>query len=313
MTFVITGATGHIGNNLVRLLLQKGYPVRIITRQIEESIEGLDCEVVFGNFYDDDVMEKAIHEGDVVMHLAARIDLKNKKHGETYFINYDSAVKIASFCYQRQVKRFIYVSSVDAINRLKNGPIVEKEYLDYEKLVDDYPKSKAMATNAIQDFKKMHPDFHLSIVYPAACIGINDYKPSAIGKVIRDSIKGKMEFGIKGHYNFVDVEDVAFGIVRIAELGKEGSYILSGETHTIMELYDAVNAYLGRKRFKVEIPTFIARLAIPFYPYLSNQTLRIIQDNSDYRCDKAKEELGYNPKPFNEVVKKTAEWFSKRK
>lgn len=312
MAYVVTGATGHIGNNLVRELVSQGEVVRVITRSIDKSIENLPIEYIIGNFYDVETLKKSIFKGDIVIHLAAYIDLKNKKKKMCEFVNLEGTIIIANYSFSVGASKFIFASSVDAIYKEKTGPVFEREYLDITNLKDNYALTKAMATNYLLDFKKSHPDFNLAISFPSACFGINDYKPSAMGHVVSDVVKGKMEFGIEGHYNFVDVRDVAHGIYLIAKLDKQGSYIFSGTTKTVMELYKALNDALNIKRLKIKIPRGVARLAVPFIPYLSSYVFKIIMENSDYRSDKAIKELGYSSRPFEETVKDTAIWFKER-
>ena len=312
MAYVITGATGHIGNNLVRMLVSNNEEVRVIVRKIDESLENLPIEFIIGNFYEEETLEKAIKEGDVLIHLAGYIDLKNNKKKETFFINYESIKGLAEFAYRKKVKKFVYSSSVDAIYKEKKVPIYEKDYLDTSKLKSNYSLSKALGTNYLIDFKKDHPDFNMAIFYPSGCVGINDYKPSAIGKVIKDVIKGKMEFGVSGGYSFVDVRDVSQGIIEICKRDKQGSYIFSGEIVSIMELYTMINRVLGIKRIKIKVPLCIVKLSIPFVPYLSKFALKTINDNCDYRSDKAIKDLDFTARPFIETIEDTVEWFKKR-
>lgn len=312
MSIVITGANGHIGNNLVRLLVDKGYNVRVIVRRKDESLDGLDIEYKIGSFYDEELLKESIFEGDIVIHLAAFIDVKNKYKNDCDKINTLGTKIISEFAYKAKVKKFIYISSVDAIYKDNDDPIYEKGYLDITNLKDNYALSKAIATNTLLDFKKEHNDFNLAIIYPSACIGPNDYKPSLIGKVIKDVISGKGEFSIDGHYNFVDVRDVSYSILKVIEYDKEGDYLISGETKTISELYEEVNHALNIKRTKIKIPLFIAYLGIPFVPYLSKFVFKTIRGNTDYRYDKASKELDYKPRSFKETIEDTVLFFKNR-
>lgn len=314
MAIVITGATGHIGNNLLRLLLEEEKEVRIIIRKDDEAVRDLNPVKIYGDFYEPEVLKKSIFKCDIVIHLAAVIELKNHHRDAVMNVNLEGTKAIARYAYQVGVKQFIFASSVDAMYKEKgDDPVYEKDYLDTSHFKDVYPLSKALSTNWLIDFQKDHPDFHLAIVYPSAVFGINDYKPSSIGKVIKDAVSGKMEFGIKGGYNFVNVRDVAKAIAEIIAREKEGSYLLTGERHSVMELYDCINIVLGKKRFKLELPTFVAYLAMPFTPYLSPMVIRIIHENPDYRNDKAIKDLDYQPEPFLETVKETVLWFEERK
>ena len=120
------------------------------------------------------------------------------------------------------------------------------------------------------------------MVLPTAVIGVNDYKPSAAGKIILDTISGKAELGIKGGYNFVDVEDVAGAILILCQTENRGQYIVSGNNVSVKELYEKINSYKNLKKKPIIIPTWIARLACPFVNVLNKITLKALLDSHNY-------------------------------
>lgn len=311
MSYVIIGATGHIGNNIVRKLVEQQRDVKVITRKIDKSIADLPITYLVGNVFDKAFLEECINPEDVVMHFAGIIDIKNKQKAATFDINYLGTIKVTDVCLEKKVKKYIYCSSVDAIYKHTADEVISEPIrMEIDKFTQNYPKSKALATQYVMDIMAANPEFNVAIIYPSAVIGINDWKPSYVGKVVQDCLKGKVEFGIKGGYNFVDVEDLADATIRLSDNNMRGNYILSGHNVTVFELYEAINKTIGKKRFIWHIPMFIVHMAIPFVPYLSHFMLGVILENHNYDSSKAQNELDFKLTPFDETIKKTVEWFT---
>ena len=107
MAYVITGATGHIGNNLVRRLIQNNEDVKVLVRRIDKSIENLNIKYCVGDIFNEDFLNQNIDPDDIVIHLAGIIDIKNKLKEETNKINYIGTVTITDVCIRKKVKKYI--------------------------------------------------------------------------------------------------------------------------------------------------------------------------------------------------------------
>lgn len=311
MAYVIIGATGHIGNNIVRQLVNQQKEVKVIVRKIDKSIANLPITYLIGDVFNKEFLEKCIDSEDVVMHFAGIIDIKNNQKEATYNINYLGTIKITDVCLEKRVKKYIYCSSVDAIYKPTiNEVISEPTKMEIDKFKQNYPKSKALATQYVMSIMNDNPSFNVAIIYPSAVIGVNDWKPSYVGKVIQDCLLGKVEFGIRGGYNFVDVDDLALATINLADNNQRGNYIFSGHNVTVFELYETINKMIGKKRFIWHVPMFIVHLAIPFVPYLSRFMLGVILENHNYDSSKAQKDLGFELTPFEVTIRKTIDWFA---
>jgi len=314
MAYVIFGGTGHIGNNLVRMLIENNEDVVLVVRSVNEAIKNLKAKIIIGDIFDESLLNMAINKDDIVIHAIGLIDIKNKLKEETFKINYESTKKIFEIALNVCAKHFIYISSVDAIYKgdlPKEKAIDEPSIMYPEKFKENYPKTKALATNYILNEMKSNHEMTISIVYPSAVIGINDFKPSLIGKVIKDVIDGKTEFGINGGYNFIDVVDLARGIIDISKQKENDSYILSGHDVTVSELYKLINDALGKEGKVHKVPYFLVLLAIPFVPYLSKFSLKTLRENHNYSSLNAQSKIGFRNTPIEETIKNTVEWFIK--
>lgn len=313
MAYIITGATGHIGNNLVKKLVELKKEVKVLVRKIDQSINNLPIEYIVGNIFDQEFLNKNISSDDIVIHLAGIIDIKNKNKEQVFKINYEGANLITNICLQKNVKKYIYCSSVDAIEMKKGSLVKEPKDINVENIKGNYGKSKALATLYVKKIMKENPDFNASIVYPSAVIGPNDWKPSVIGKMVQDSIDKKMQFGIKGGYNFVDVDDVVNAIITLSESDFKDDYILSGEIVSVYKMYQLTNKAIGVKRKVPRLPMFLVWLGIPFVPYLSPIVFELLKTNPEYDCSKAIRDLNYQHTPFEKTIEKTVNWFKNKK
>lgn len=309
MAYIITGATGHIGNNLIKQLIEENKNVTILARKIDDSIKNLNATYKIGDIFDKSFLEEVITKDDIVIHLAGVIDIKNNQKELTLKINYEGTKTITDVCIEKKVKRFVYFSTVDCIYKENDEEIFEPQSINPEKFSDNYSYSKALATKYVFECRDKQKDVPINILYPSAVIGKNDFKPSSIGKVIKDIIKGKLQFGVKGGYNFVDIDDIVKSTINLCEKEVEGDFLLTGHDVSVYELYDITNKHLGRNKKTFKIPLFIVKLFIPFIPYLSKFVLKTIVENHNYNNSKMKNELGVIPVSFDETIDKTINFF----
>ena len=302
MRFVITGGTGHIGNNLIRFI-RSSQPeseiLALVRRKGDISLQGVDCTQVVGDF-SREFLQENIQANDIVLHLIGLIDLKDNKKEETLKINYLLTKDICDVAREKNVKKFVYVGSVDGIYKEGDGEICEPERYFPDLVKGNYAQSKALASEYVLQVINNNPNLNYAIAIPSAVMGINDFKPSAVGKIINDCINGKAELGIKGGYNFVDVEDVCKAIYDIALSNHRGQYIISGHNVTVKELYACLNKIKGFKKRPIIFPTWVARLACPFVKVLNKITLKALQEQHNYSFVKAnkayKKVVTYHPK-----------------
>ena len=161
----------------------------------------------------------------------------------------------------------------------------------------------------VLDAIKANESFNASIVIPSAVIGINDYKPSAIGNAIWHAVKGRHEWGIKGGYNFVDVFDVCEAIHTVAGKWDREQYILAGNYVTVREMYEYINNCLHITKKPTIVPTWLAYIVCPFVNVLNYATIKTLRMKRDYSSEKAFKNLNYHVTPFDKTINKTVEWF----
>ena len=212
--YVITGATGHLGNVVVKMLVEKNKKVKVLLLPEEDlsPIKDLDIEIEYGDVRDKEFLSKNINSGDIVIHMAGIIDVSSKKNNLLRDVNINGTKNVADVCLEKGAK-LVYTSSVHTIPASEKEFVLLKEPTEFDenKIVGAYAKSKTVATKYV--FDKCKEGLQAVVVYPSGIIGPYDYKISDIAQVIIDHINGKLLAYVKGGYNFVDVRDVAKGVI----------------------------------------------------------------------------------------------------
>jgi dihydroflavonol-4-reductase len=300
----ITGATGHIGNNLAKKLSELNQDFTIISRKHNVVIEEFKDKTIIADIFELDTLVKYLKPKDILIHLAAYINLKNDRIDYTYHVNYKGVKTIANFCHQFDIY-FIYTSSTDTIKN-ENYLITEPNQIYPEKLKNHYQISKAKATQYLLNLQKEQGMKSL-ILYPSAIIGIHDYKPSAIAKEIMRCKKRRVCFYFQGGYNFIDVEDCVKSIISAMNKKLTGQFILSGHYLSLYQMYQLIFYHFNKKVLMIKIPRYVVK-----FVSLINRKLRTmispLLEKHNYNNQKMIEELKIIPKPMSLTIENTVKW-----
>lgn len=322
MKVVVTGATGHIGNVLVRDLIDRGYEVTsmVLNEKDGEVIKDLNTKIVYGDVRKIETLVKAFENAEMVFHLAGIIEIGSGNKKNVREVNVEGSKNVVAACKMAHVKKLVYTSSVHAIPE-KEGIISEVTEFSPKLVKGTYAKSKAEATNYILNSNSQ--DLEVIIVHPSGVIGPYEYIKSNMGQLIIDCANGRMKATLKGGYNFVDVRDVSNGIILAAEKGKPGEcYILAGYSITIQELMAIIEKLTGKKAPKFVIARWFAfitgALSEIYYkivhekPLFTSYAVYTTGTNHNFSIEKAKKELGYTVRNIEETIQDTIEWYKKR-
>ena len=321
MRILVTGSTGHIANVLIRELLKKGYnDITAFIRNGEKSawLDGLNIKLAYGDVRDIDSLKKAFEGHDVVFHLAGLIDIGNGNKQLMHDINVGGSKNVVEACKSVGVKRLIYTSSVHAIPTKPIGEVIsETKNFSPDLVKGTYAKTKAEATAYM--LKSNSNDLQVIITHPSGVIGPYEYITSNLGQLIIDCAKRKMKAYISGGYNFVDVRDVALGLIGALEKGTPGEcYILAGHYVSIEELIKYVQDITNVPAPKFKLARWFAyatgALSEVYYkivkqkPLFTSYSVYTTGTNANFSIEKAKKELGYSPRDFKETMVDTIYW-----
>lgn len=319
MIVAVTGASGHVGGNLVRALLAAGRTVRALVYDDDRALQGLDVEVLEGDVCDAEALVPLFDGVDVVFHLAARISVVAGDDDALQAINVQGTRNVMQACLHAGVRRVVHFSSIHALADVPKGrPINEECELA---LGDDhlgYDRSKAGGERVVAEFVAKGLD--VVTVNPGAILGRHDHGPSAMGEVLLDLYHRRMPALIDGGFGWVDVRDVVDAAIAAEGEGKTGErYLVVGRWASFRELATMVEQHTGRKAPRIVSPVWVAQLAAPLItqwakivgkrPLYTPQSVQIVQHHRNIDCGKARAELGFDPRPLEETVADAFAWF----
>ncbi|KAF0110755.1 MAG: dihydroflavonol-4-reductase [Chloroflexi bacterium] len=321
---LITGATGHIGNVLVKELVKRGEKVRVFVLPDEDlaPLKGLDIEIVRGNILDKVSIKPAFIGVDYVFHLAGIISIMPGKDTLVHDVNVNGTSNMVEAAKEANVKKFIHTSSIHAFKRVPRGIVIDETIpIDPESNLAAYDQSKAEATLAV--LEEVNNGFPAVVVCPSGVIGPYDYKGSEMGVLIQEWMLRKVNFLIEGDYDFVDVRDVVQGMILAREKGKTGQiYILSGELIRVVDLWHLVKELISMQSTFINIPVWIASFVAKFTqfyyqlsktkPRFTSYSIETLHTNAVISNLKARSMLGYQPRSIRESIRDTVIWWRQR-
>ena len=319
MKCFVTGATGHIGNVLVKRLFELGHSVDALV------LKGDDYQMIepyanlkFGDITDRNYLTETVKGYDIVYHLAGVVEIRVGRKKQLYKINVEGTKNLLDACSHNRITKFLYVSSVHAIKETPKGSLIkEPDILNPGFVKGHYAKTKAIATDLVLNY----PDKALKtiVVYPSGIIGPYDYKLSNFGQVFVDHLIDRLPAYVEGGYNFVDVRDAAEGIISASLKGRDRQdYILSGHNISVKELLDKISLFEGKKIIKTKIATWFMKtmsyFAEMYYaimkrtPLFTHYSIAVLNSNYNFDCEKARRELNFKTRDIDSSIIDTIEF-----
>jgi dihydroflavonol-4-reductase len=255
-----------------------------------------------------------IKDADVLFHLAAE-NTTSMSNASRVLENTDKLTQtVLQACHENTVKTVIYTSSVVVIGRSAdaNRPLTEKDVNPFAE--SPYVLGKMQAEKFVANFIQQH-NYDIRRVYPSWAVGGNDPKLTPPHKVIKDFLEKGAPVYFDGGISIAAVEEIAKGHVLAYEKGKFGeTYILSGENITFKKLYELLVANSRQKMPLLKLPKFaivlaswiftnIFKLLGKEFPISPEYAKAVVGSFSWYDCSKAKNELGYQTQPVEEILK----------
>lgn len=320
---LVTGASGFVGSALVRKLIVAAHQVRVLLRPTSDlrNIEGLPVEVALGDLADKGSLERALEGCTALFHAAADYRLWARHPQQLYQTNVAGTVNIMQAALKAGVKRIVYTSSVATLGLHADGsPADENTPVTLNDMIGHYKRSKFLAEAEV---KRMIDGQGLPavIVNPSTPVGPRDIRPTPTGRMVLDAACGRTPAYVDTGLNLVHVDDVAKGHLLAFERGVVGErYILGGRNMTLQEILTEVARISGQKPPRVKLPH---NLVLPI-AYLSEawawltdgpepratvDGVRLSKKYMFFSIEKARRELGYNPRPVEQALQDAVEWF----
>lgn len=325
MTTLVTGATGHIGANLVRALLTGGARVRVLLQPGagDAAVAGLDVERADGDLRDAAALAAALDGCDRLYHLAALIKLRNRDRREIFEVNVLGTRNVLAAARRAGVRRAVHCSSFGAVGFNPAGASDEECLLDPFTCPLDYELCKALAE--LEALRACVAGLEVVIVNPSATIGPFDFGPSSFGRTVLRLVRGELRAYVPGRFDFVPVEDVVAGHLLAMQRGRPGErYLLTGRATTLDEVIGWVGAMTGVRRpplrlpYRLVRPALVAkdwlesRLAPRRDPVFTAQTAHILTLGKRGDNAKARRELGLQPTSVEQALWRALAWYRDR-
>ncbi len=317
---VVTGASGHVGANLVRQLLAAGRRVRVLVYGDARSLDGLAVERVAGDVLDAGSLARALRDAEIVYHLAAFVSIRSRDRSRVEAVNVGGTHHVVEACLAHGVRRLVHFSSIHAFRQLPlDEPLDESRAASDSARAPAYDQSKARAEREVLGGVARGLD--AVILNPTAVLGPHDYEPSRMGRVLRDLARRALPALVRGGFDWVDARDVAAAAIAAETRGCRGErYLLSGTYLSVEELAALVAELSGTGAPRVVLPQWLVRPIAPFaeawsglrgrQPLFTGDSMVALRTgNRCIRSDKARRELGFAPRPLRETIADTLAWF----
>jgi dihydroflavonol-4-reductase len=322
-TYAVTGASGRLGNVLIRQLLARGHSVRALVMPDDPqalSLEGLELTRITGSVLDRAALDRLVEGTSGVFHLAAVIDLGSDRSGRIWNINVEGTTNVAAACRAAGV-RMLHCSSHAALQRWPlEQPLDEKRALALDEKCP-YHRSKAHAE--LRVLEAVGAGLDAVVCSPATLTGPHDFAPSMIGGALIDLYRGKVPILLDVVCDYADARDVVDAMIRAMASGRTGErYLLSGEVLDMLEFVAILREVTDRPMPKHSLPLWVGWAALPFSlaigkltgkpPVFTAGVLRAAVFNRVVLHDKAARELDFRPRPMRESLPDMLAWFRER-
>ena len=326
--YLVTGATGFLGRAVAEELVRRKAQVHALVLHDDPYTDLLPKEVrtVIGDVCDKSSLSDFFADADsrtCVIHCAGIVSVASRPGPRLYQVNVGGTWKVLRQCMEHDVGKMVYVSSVHAIPEKSKGCIISEDCEFSPGLVDgDYAKSKVAATELV--FDAAERGLNASIVFPSGIIGPGDLQGGSFTSMAKSFLSGKLPFAVRGGYDFVDVRDVARGILACSESGEPGKgYILSGCYVTIRRMLQLVGKAAKLKYRSICLPLGLARLAAPYYErrslrerkplFFTPYSVSVLASNGQFSHAAASERFAYQPRPIEETLGDMTAWLLNQK
>jgi len=322
---LVTGASGHLGANLVRQLLADGHEVRVLLRAGSDNnaVAGLDVALAYGDLRDPASLKLAAAGCGRVFHCAAMLSTVPGHERELYDCNVLGTRNLLAACRDARVERVVVTGSFSAVGHEAGRPSVEEmPFYPFGKLLP-YAHTKALVEH--ECLKAAADGLDVVVATSTAILGPHDYKPSRMGKLLLDFAHGRLHAYLPGGFEFVSASDLVSGHLLAMEHGRSGHrYILSTSFLSVDDLMEIYETVTGRRRPALRLPeSVMAGLASTSELLLGKvlpaadrrftpAAVNFLRSRRRADCGKARDELGYRPTSISTAVSDAYESFVRR-
>ena len=321
--YLVTGVTGFLGRVIVEKLIERGANVSalVLPNDPNKKLLPAKARVYIGDVRTKSSLNRFFDGTDsktCVIHCAGIVSVASNPGCQLHQVNESGTWKITRQCTEHGVGRLVYVSSVHALPEKPKGAVITEDCKISPGLVrGEYARSKATATTLV--FEAEQRGLNASVVFPSGIIGPGDLQGGSLTTMATRFLSGRLPIAVRGGYDFVDVRDVAEGVLACAEHGQTGKgYILSGHYITIQEMLQTIGEAADRPRHTLYLPLWLARLAAPRFEryaikakkplFFTPYSVAVLGSNGCFSHAAASEDFDYQPRPMKMTLRDMTLW-----
>ncbi len=327
----VTGATGHLGANLVRRLLADGKEVRVFLQKgtSTEAVDDLPVEKAFGDLRDIDSLEQAMQGCKQAYHTAVMLSTivpTPELEREIFEVNVVGTQNLLRVALHLGYERVVVTGSYSAVGYPKESSSDPgDETMSFYPFDEVLPYARTKQQVEHECLKACVEGLDVLIATSCALLGPNDFMPSRMGRTLMDHAHGKLHAYIPGGFEFVSYRDIVEGHVLAMHRGRKGQkYVFSTQFLTLDDIMDIFEEVTGRPRPRLKLPANVmagvAEVTSFFYNNFSPTTpqrftpaaVRILKQQRHADTSKARAELGYEPTSIRKAVHEAYADFARR-
>jgi dihydroflavonol-4-reductase len=319
---LITGATSFLGYHVTKLLNERGIRPRVL--ELEDSkpslLQRLDVDPVEGHIEDSSSLQAACDGVDTVLHLAFKVKVGSGApvQEQMHQVNVLGTRRVLDVAAGAGVKRVVMTSSVGAVG-INRVPKPLDERADWALYRFDLPYVMTRRQAEEEALAKADHGLQVVVVNPSFTMGPDDFVGAPANQLLKKLSTGKLRFTIPTGLNCLDVRDFADGMLRAAEQGQSGRrYILSAHNVTLDELLVQAATIAGVQPPRWRPPFWLAYSLLTGIEWWSKlrrkpapidrSLLQIWGRYAWYNNNRARTELGWEPRPLQQTLEDTLGW-----
>lgn len=326
MKILLLGATGLLGHNVLRLLLERGYSVVALVRDRARIVlpdvvrDTPQLTIVTGSLLDEGDLRHAASGCDAIVNCAGTTDMSLLRYADYLPVNRQLVENLLEIIDEKDMAAFVHVSTANTVGFGTCSRLADEEApMEPPFTQSFYAQSKREGESLILKAAEAHPERHMIILNPGFMMGPFDTHPSS-GQLLLSAYKHRWMAAPKGGKSFVHVADVATAVVNALTKGRNGErYLLTGENRSLKDFFLLQAEVCGYRQRVFSLPNWLVLLAgrlgdllrwIHIPTQLATRNVRQLMVMEHYDCGKARKELDYPQTPVAAAIDDFFHWYA---
>lgn len=322
-SILVLGATGLIGNAIVRELIHRGHKVTGTCRRrtgVNPNLDGLNLQIVYGDIDINHQLDTWIEGHDVVVDAAAPYPLNLLYSGpgneKLTSVSAERRTDMLICGCKKHAAKLIHISTLlTQPSKSAPGPVNLQRQL--MRIVHPYFLIKSAIEQRLAQAADSMPG--VVIVRPSACLGPFDAKPRD-QCLVPKIVCGELSMIFSQDLNVIDTRDLALGIAAIVENAHYGVTIqLTGNNTSSNEMLAEIEAVTGTAAPRWRCPAAFGVLPSYWAEILWGAAGRpsplpsllpiLICEQGWLKTSDEQQALGVLPRPLIETIRDTVDWY----